>query len=164
MQQALRYRKDGVPRFGRPSNKVRAFTRFCRFFSPSLPDTCWRWQGNLSADGYGNISIGWISRGAHKVAWEFAVGIPVPPTMTVDHLCRVRSCVNPAHLEVVTFAENVLRGISPSAQNKRKTHCYKGHEFTPENTRQSKNRNERVCRSCSILREERRRSMRQQNG
>lgn len=86
---------------------------------------------------------------AHRWGYERFIG-PVPPELHMDHLCRNPGCVNPAHLEPVTPGENVLRGVSFSALNKRKTHCMHGHEFTEENTlRYSYNGyHKRACRIC----------------
>ena len=72
---------------------------------------------------------------------------PIPEGLTLDHLCRVRACVNPAHLEPVTLRENTLRSPSaPTAINARKTECLRGHAFTPENTWVHRSR--RCCREC----------------
>jgi hypothetical protein len=76
--------------------------------------------------------------------------------MHLDHLCRNTRCVNPDHLEPVTLAENVLRGVSSPAMNARKTHCDSGHEFTPANTYISP-RSERKCRACGRERDAARR-------
>lgn len=73
------------------------------------PDACWHWLAGISAaTGYGNIW--WLGRtqSAHRVAYTLLRG-PIPPALTIDHLCRVRHCVNPAHLELVTQAENNRR-------------------------------------------------------
>jgi hypothetical protein len=67
--------------------------------------------------------------------------------MTIDHLCRNTSCVRPDHLEVVTREENALRG----SRNAAKTHCDRGHEFTPENTYVPPSRDHRACRECRRL-------------
>jgi hypothetical protein len=71
---------------------------------------CWVWQKTLDNYGYGLLSFGRkMRKGAHIVSWQNANG-PVPPGLELDHLCRVRACVNPSHLEPVTRAENIRRG------------------------------------------------------
>jgi hypothetical protein len=111
------------------------------------PDDCWIWNGATSA-GYGHFHFGDTHVLAHRWSYEQAIGT-IPNGLQLDHLCRTPACVNPDHLEPVTLAENVLRGISLSAKNARKTHCKHGHELTPENTyvRPSGFRNCRACRT-----------------
>lgn len=74
---------------------------------------------------------------AHRVIYEELRG-PIPAGLMLDHLCAstngLRSCVNPWHMEPVSLKENIRRGTSPSAKNAAKTHCKRGHEFTPEST------------------------------
>lgn len=106
---------------------------------------CWQWIGRISSDGYGTIDTHRKRAYAHRYGLKFLLA--VPDGMCADHLCRNRSCVNPAHLEIVTNRENVLRGVGTSAVNARKTHCYKGHEFTEENTHRPRP-NARSCRAC----------------
>lgn len=72
------------------------------------PDGCWFWTASLR-DGYGQIRVGASVRSAHLVIYELVVG-QVPDGLDLDHLCRVRHCVNPAHLEPVTRFENLYRG------------------------------------------------------
>jgi hypothetical protein len=117
---------------------------------------CWPWTGARNSSGYGVIRIDDKTQQAHRVTYERFVG-PIPDGMELDHLCRVRHCVNPAHLEPVTRHENWRRGEAPSAVNARKTHCDSGHEFTPENT-YVKPRGGRECRTC--MSERRRRAYR----
>ena len=108
---------------------------------------CLVWQGLLGlTGGYGRISVNDRDRYVHRVAWELANG-PVPEGFELDHLCRNRACLNLDHLEIVTRRENVRRGVGLAAINARKTHCKRGHEFTPENT-YIDNRNIRYCRTC----------------
>jgi hypothetical protein len=79
--------------------------------------------------------------------YERYVG-PIPEGLNIDHLCRVKACCNPAHLEPVTQHENIMRSpIALAAINARKTHCKYGHEFTEANTIRTKNA-KRQCREC----------------
>jgi len=95
------------------------------------------------------------SRGilAHRFAYELLVG-PIPDGLHTDHLCRNHSCVRPDHLEPVTCAVNVQRGIGPAALNAKKAHCMHGHPFDGPNTMIAKN-GKRQCRTCHNLRGQR---------
>lgn len=108
--------------------------------------TCWLWTASLTPDGYGQFGIDNRSRLAHRVSWELANG-PVPADLTLDHLCRVRHCVRPDHMEPVTRGENVLRGEGISARNARKSVCLRGHPFT-----HILRRGDRVCETCNLER------------
>lgn len=110
---------------------------------------CWIWQGYTEKTGYGRITVNKRRWRAHRWMYEQEVG-PIPEGLTLDHLCGVRNCVNPDHLEPVTLVENSLRGGSPWARNRRKTHCLRGHEFTKENTFWSEG--SRGCRLCRAIR------------
>ncbi len=70
---------------------------------------CWVWVARLNRNGYGRLHHGGCERMAHRLSYEVHVG-PIPDGLLLDHLCRVRCCVNPAHLEPVTHRENTLRG------------------------------------------------------
>jgi len=109
-------------------------------------DACWLWQGAISTDGYG---LFWLtkSRKAHRVAYELVKG-EIPAGLTLDHLCRVRNCVNPDHLEPVSNYENLMRSpIAPAAVHARTTHCPQGHPYDEKNTRWY--RGWRYCRTCT---------------
>ncbi len=95
-------------------------------------DECWLFTGPVG-DGYGRIWVNGQRKYAHVAAYEQIHG-HVPEGLVIDHLCRNRSCVNPAHLEPVTNRENVLRGNGITAVNARKTHCVHGHPFDDVNT------------------------------
>lgn len=100
-----------------------------RFWSNIIVvENCWEWAGPWGGSGYGLMSINNVSRGAHRRAWELLRG-PIPEGLTIDHLCRNRGCVNPEHMEIVPFRENVLRGFGPTARNSRAELCVRGHAF-----------------------------------
>lgn len=116
-------------------------------------DQCWTWLGAKSVLGYGHLKIDGRMVKAHRIAFEIERG-PIPDGLCLDHLCRTPSCVNPSHLEPVTIRENNLRGVGVAAINARKTHCIRGHEFSPENTFARRNGG-RGCRACKAIRDER---------
>lgn len=110
---------------------------------------CWLWTGTIGAGGYGR----WPHRNnltAHRVSYELHRG-PIPAGLQIDHLCRVRHCVNPDHLEAVTQAQNARRGAYAT-----KTHCKNGHPYDAENTYIKKD-GSRGCRACGREAYERRR-------
>lgn len=113
-------------------------------------DGCWQWLGGVSGHGYGRFYADGRQQQAHRVMWEARVG-PIPPGLELDHLCRNPGCVNPDHLEPVTPKENKLRGVSPLALKAQQTHCYRGHPFTPDNTRlRVRGRGfSRICKTCA---------------
>jgi len=115
---------------------------------------CWTWTGSHDPDGYGKISVRSRMTNAHRVAYQIYVG-PIPEAYEVDHLCRNRGCVNPAHLEAVPKPVNIARGEGAAARYARRTHCKNGHEYTPTNTRLSRT-GTRQCRECERLRTRRR--------
>lgn len=106
-------------------------------------ETCWLWTAALSLDGYGRFQLDGGPRLAHRVAYQLQVG-PIPEGLQLDHLCRVRNCVNPAHLEPVSHQENCARGINAQTE---KTSCPRGHKYVTENTYIDP-RGWRGCREC----------------
>ena len=111
---------------------------------------CWIWMGAKTGKGYSNFNFGGRFWGGHRLAYVELIGA-VPEGLELDHLCRVRHCVRPSHLEPVSQTTNTLRGVGESAQNARKTHCVHGHEFNRVNTYISK-LGKRMCRECNRIR------------
>ena len=109
----------------------------------------WLWTGVTSSAGYGAIAVNRKRMMAHRFAYVTFVG-PIPAGLELDHLCRVRNCVNPDHLEPVTHAENQRRMALA------RTHCPQGHEYNAANTYVRTN-GSRQCRVCARERESARR-------
>lgn len=88
-----------------------------RFFSKVHvdPGGCWRWTSTTNRSGYGVFGISRRGQSAHRVAYEWFVG-PIGFRLQLDHLCRVRNCVNPSHLEPVTAGENIRRARGTTAR------------------------------------------------
>lgn len=134
-----------MARIGRPP--VPEITRFLAKSEPS-GDGCIIWTGFLDRDGYGQFTAaGRRNVRAHRWAYEHHVG-PIPDGLVIDHLCRVRHCVNPEHLEVVTVRENTLRGLAPTALNARKAVCKYGHPLVGRNVVLIPGG--RSCRTCRV--------------
>lgn len=120
-----------------------------RFWSKvAEPDAngCRRWLG---AHGTGGYALFWLNGQnwyAHRLGYSLIKG-EIPEGFQVDHLCRVRDCVEADHLEPVLPRENALRSTSPAARNAFATHCVHGHAFDEENTRVTPE-GWRVCRAC----------------
>lgn len=137
------------------------FERFWEKVEIPDPEGCWLWIGNKfrvrnqpKKTGYGIISIGSRADGskrnalAHRLSYEMLRGT-IPSGMCIDHrVCRNKSCVNPWHMVVCTRAENTAQPDAGGVFNKAKTHCKRGHELSPENTRYW--RGARACRTCIL--------------
>jgi HNH endonuclease len=128
-----------------------------RFWARVLRDEetgCWIWMGKISKDprgydpgGYGLFGIDANTTvQAHRFAYQELIG-PIPDGLVIDHLCHVRLCVNPSHLEPVTQAENNRRSTRWQTKPPLVTHCKYGHEYTPENT-YTPSSGKRQCRTC----------------
>jgi HNH endonuclease len=112
---------------------------------------CWTWTGSRESQGYGRLTRTVRGRQrilkAHRLAHVLFNGT-IPSGRELDHTCRNRACVNPAHLEVVSHQENMRRSpIGKPAQERAKTHCARGHRYDKENTLVDA-RGWRKCRLC----------------
>jgi hypothetical protein len=140
-----------------------------RFWSKVIPEPntgCWLWLGADNGRGYGRVCIDGRTMYAHRVTFERLRG-PIPDGMQLDHLCRMRGCCNPAHLQPVTNAENTKRGSRPTQlaeENRRRgaaqTHCIRGHAFDDANTLAKSKNGRRQCRACAAMHARRYRKLR----
>ena len=128
---------------------------FDRSYIPEPNTGCWVWiHRRLTKNGYG--SIGNDPSYAHRFSYERFKG-PIQQGLTIDHLCRLRCCVNPDHLEVVSQGENIRRSdLVGKWDRSHITHCPRGHEYSLENTRWvGPNGNSRQCKECCRIRQRR---------
>src|SRR3990167_6536977 len=114
-------------------------------YVPEPNSGCWLWDGTTRANGYGCLRMNGKQQAAHRLSYELYLG-PIQDGLVLDHLCRIRCCVNPAHLEPVSQKENCMRGDTGKHWAD-KTHCPHGHEYTKSNTAVKSGR--RHCRECA---------------
>jgi len=120
-------------------------------------EPCWEWTAFINQrTGYGGYTIAKIGHFLpHRMFYELFVE-PIPKHLICDHLCRNRICVNPVHLEPVTYKENQLRGDTIIAKSINKTHCKNGHAMTGDNVvvrsngiyKEGTPKTRRDCRLC----------------
>lgn len=112
---------------------------------------CWvvtTQDGTPRPSQYAVISVAGKDYRFHRLMHTLFIA-PIPEILECDHMCNIRGCVNPSHLQALTHCENTLRSNNPLAHNARKTHCPQGHTYTPDNLVQGKGR---VCKTCLRLR------------
>lgn len=106
-------------------------------------DFCWVWTWHVTG-GYGRMTVAGKQYMAHRLSYEWAHG-PIQDGLVIDHLCRNRSCVNPAHLEAVTNLVNILRGHGLPAREAKQSRCKRGHPLPPYVSGKR-----RFCQQCNI--------------
>jgi hypothetical protein len=121
--------------------------RFEEKFERRGPAECWPWIAYVNAFGYARFRVASVPTPAQRVAYELYVG-EIPPGHDVHHVCGVRHCMNPVHLEVVRHDDH-CRLTDGGAYNRRKTHCPQGHPYDEANTyRHSSGRQCQTCRQA----------------
>ncbi len=110
----------------------------------TVDEGCWLWTAPLDVGGYGRVFVTPRAWKAHRFIYTWLVG-PVPWNLELDHLCRVRHCVNPAHLEIVTRKVNQNRGRNANSE---KTHCKRGHLLSGDNVYVQRQNGSRSCKVC----------------
>lgn len=110
---------------------------------------CWLWTKTIQSEGYGVLRVDGKLEYVHRLTYEL-LKTSIPEGLELDHICRIRRCCNPDHLEPVTHLVNVNRGSNFQSS---KTHCINGHELSIDNLYfRSDNPNARVCKTCAIQR------------
>lgn len=136
-------KKKGFP----PAPPIERFLKYVQVEG----EGCWLWTGGHSGR-YGLFYGGADEVHVYAHRWSYTTFVgPIPEGLVINHLCEVRMCVRPDHLEAVTVRENARYGNNTSAKKARQTHCVNGHEFTEDNTRIRVN----GCRSCRACDRER---------
>lgn len=124
---------------------------------------CWLWRGEVTDKGYGRSYLQGKTLYAHRQSYQMLIG-PIPEGLTLDHLCRIRNCVNPDHLEPVTLEENLARAkrfrnlanthTRTRKPKRREGYCHNGHELTPDNVLIGKRSNGAERRQCKVCQHE----------
>lgn len=116
-------------------------------FMPVTESGCHIWMGAALVSGYGTLKVGGKRKYVHRVAYEHEYG-PIRAGHVIDHICRVRRCINPGHLRAVTPRVNATENsASAAAVNAKKTHCKRGHPLAGDNLMLLSNG--RGCRECA---------------
>jgi hypothetical protein len=123
---------------------------WCKFMSKvRKDDECWEWTDSLATYGYGYLTIATGEQvRAHRWAYENLGRGTLIEGMVIDHLCRNKACVNPKHLEQVTYWENTRRGVAPNIQTHVTGICKRGHAIKDENILINSD-GRRRCKTCN---------------
>lgn len=133
--------------------RVRSDSEYIAYYlskSTVAPNGCVLWNGWCVAKGYGQAGYRGKPWMLHRLIYTLKVG-PIPPGMLVCHTCDIRNCWNHEHLFLGTEADNNRDcGNKGRHHNSVKTHCKRGHEYTPENTAYKNGPGTvmRVCKEC----------------
>lgn len=149
----------------KPDSEPYTLDWLMRWAMPVPHSGCWVWLGTLNPGGYGSVGYKGKTWNAHRVSYLLAHGA-LPERHDLDHLCRVRCCINPDHLEAVTRSENLARGLSGenlANPARAKTHCPKGHRYEGLNL-YTDTRGRRTCVTCQRQRVRDWRSRQKANG
>lgn len=131
---------------GRPRQQITpANDPFWARVEADAVDACWLWTGGQTKNGYGRFARDKVEVYVHRYAYEQLVG-EIPVGLELDHLCHVRNCVNPAHLEPVTHAVNTARMVT----HNRRIACPMGHPMEGDNV--VMDGTTRRCRTCRTAR------------
>jgi hypothetical protein len=117
-----------------------------------IGDGCWLWRGPVDPRfGYARTTLHGLRMGVHEAAHRMFIG-DIDEGLELDHLCRVRHCCNPQHLEAVTREENMrrMRHPWPTEPTSFKTRCVNGHEYTDDNTYVRRD-GDKYCRTCARI-------------
>lgn len=154
------WRRHGDPQGGKSNLKgLSAIQRF--WLQIDKTDTCWLWTGNRTRLGYALFRNEFGNKEAVHVFAYRTLKEPIPAGLEIDHLCKVRHCANPQHLEAVTRQENIRRSDCPAGLHARKTHCIHGHKFSPQNT-YIREHGRRRCKTCTLRARQENRARRKQ--
>lgn len=119
-----------------------------------IDEECWIWIGSSRGNGYGDVTIKNKTYRIHRLSAHLFLGLDLDnPKMQANHKCKNRRCWNPDHLYVGNQCDNIADSVEAKTHNppQNKSHCPKGHKFTPENTYLYNNI--KHCKECQSYRD-----------